>query len=163
MQADIREIESLNYLFLRVMGQIFLTPHSNPEHNEMTGAQKRILYFLDIHGPQKMSDIARLVAVTMPAATAVVDKLVRAGLVARESDVNDRRVIRITMTRTGKETTNKLKEIHEQRLREVLEILEPEKRSELIRSFERIHQLLTEIESLEVAGAVAGKDAEEAF
>lgn len=146
MKVDIREIEALNYLFLRVMGKVFLGPYSTPENNEMTGAQKRILYFLDIEGPQRMSEIARLVAVSLPAASAVVDRLVRSGLVHRESDPEDRRVIRIGLTAQGRRVLARIKQMHEKRLAEMLERLPSEKRSELVGCFERIYDLMTEID-----------------
>ena len=148
-KPDIAEVESLNYMFLRVMGQIFLSASSNPVANEMTGAQKRILYFLDIKGSCNMSRIANLVGCTVPAATGVVDKLVRAELVRREQDPKDRRVIRIAITPTGRKTLSHLKRIHEQRLQEVLERLPVERREELIESFTRIHQILCELDDVE--------------
>jgi MarR family transcriptional regulator, organic hydroperoxide resistance regulator len=148
-QVDIGQIESLNYVFLRVMGQIFLAASSNPVFNEMTGAQKRILYFLDLKGSCNMSRIAKLVGCTVPAATGVVDKLVRAGLVRREQDDNDRRVIRIALTTDGRKSLAQLKRIHEQRLQQVLEHLSTEKRTELIDSFNRIHEILCELEDVE--------------
>ncbi|MGI8906515.1 MAG: MarR family winged helix-turn-helix transcriptional regulator [Candidatus Sumerlaeaceae bacterium] len=148
-KPDISQVESLNYVFLRVMGQIFLAASGNPVFNEMTGAQKRILYFLELKGPCNMTHIAKLVGCTVPAATGVVDKLVRAGVVRREQDENDRRIIRIAMTAAGRKTLAQLKRIHEQRLQEVLERLPPERREELIDSFTRIHEILCELEDME--------------
>lgn len=148
-KPDISQVESLNYVFLRVMGQIFLASSSNPVFNEMTGAQKRILYFLELKGQCNMSRIAKLVGCTVPAATGVVDKLVRAGLVRRATDETDRRVIRIAITPAGRKALAQLKRIHEQRLQEVLEHLSVEKRDELIDSFKRIHEILCELEDVE--------------
>lgn len=146
MKVDIREIESLNNVFLKVMGQVFLSTSSNKTFNEMTGAQRRILYILDIKGPQKMTHIARLVGVTVPAATAVVDKLVRCGCVQRVTDSRDRRVTRVSLTPLGRKAHAKMKRIHEKGLSAALEKLAPEKRTELIVAFERIHVLLSEID-----------------
>ncbi len=146
MKADIQQLESLNELFLQVLGNIFLSSYSNETFNEMTGGQKKILFTLSVRGPQKMSDIARLIAVTMSGATGTVDKLVRAGLVARENDPSDRRIILISLTARGKQTVKQLNRIHEKRLEEVLEGLEEAKRVELISSFRRIHELLSEIQ-----------------
>ncbi len=96
--VDVREIEALNYVFLRVMGQIFLSASSNAVFNEMTGAQRRILYYLDLKGSISMSEVARLVGCTVPAATGVVEKLVKSDQVKREPCSSDRRVIRIGLT-----------------------------------------------------------------
>jgi DNA-binding MarR family transcriptional regulator len=146
MKPDIQQIQSLNYVFERVMGKIFLAPYSTAEHNEMTGAQKRILYFLDLEGPQKMSDIARMVNTTLPAATVVVDKLVRCGILNRISDESDRRVTVVALTEHGNETMRKIKVLHETRLKEVLENLPEHKRDELVLAFTKIHALLNEID-----------------
>ena len=140
--TDISQLEALNYVFLRVMGQIFLSTSSNTTFNEMTGAQKRIMYFLDLKGPQNMSQIAKLVGCTVPATTPVVEKLVKAGLVCREANPEDRRVIRIAMTVKGRKIMKQLKAIHERRLEDVLCQLDPQKRAQLISSFEQIHEIL---------------------
>jgi len=147
MNADIRQLEQLNHVFMQVMGEIFLAPYSNEVFNEMTGAQKKILYLLGIKGPQKMSDIANQVAVTISGATGIVDRMVKCGLVARESASTDRRVIIINLTAQGRKALKQLQQTHEQRLEEVLKNLAPRKRVELIAAFAKIHDLLTELRS----------------
>lgn len=147
MKVDVREIASLNYLFLRVLSRIFLMPSSSRPLNEMTGAQKRILYYLDLEGPQRMSDIARLVGVSLPAATITVEKLVEAKLVKRSADPRDRRVVRVDLTQKGRRVVQQLNRVHERRFREILSKLTPEEREELIGHFQRIHDLLALIDS----------------
>ena len=147
MKPDIKQVEDLHYLFEQVMGHIFLSPYSNPTFNEMSGAQMKIVHFLGIKGTQKMSGIARQVSVTMAAATAVVDKLVRAGLVVRQQDPSDRRVVRVALSAKGRRTLERLNLVHEGRLMAMLEHLEPPQRRELIAAFRRIHELLSEIQS----------------
>lgn len=146
MKVDLRQIASLNYLFVRVLSKIFLAPSGSRVLNETTGAQKRILYFLDLEGPQRMSDIARLMGVSLPAATLTVDRLVSAGLVRRLHDPHDRRVIRIELTRQGQRVLRQMKLVHEKRFREILARLSPSERDELIACFERIHELLSVID-----------------
>ncbi len=113
----------------------------------MTVAQKRLLYILDLNGPQRMSEIARLSGVTLPAATAVVDRLVEAGLVERHSEPNDRRVVRIALTEKGRKMIASMNSVHERRLRDVLEKLTPEERTALVEHFRSIYDLLTLIET----------------
>jgi len=147
VKVNVRHIAALNYLFIRLLGRIFLTP-SKPSRalNEMTGAQKRILFFLDMEGPQRMSGIAALMGVSLPAATIVVDKLVATQLVKRSADPADRRVVRIALTRKGKKVINELKKFHEDRFREILKKLTAEEQVELITAFERIYDLLSRID-----------------
>lgn len=143
VKADIQQLEHLSSVFSQVMAHIFLAPYSNDTFNEMTGAQKKILFFLSVEGPQKMSDLARQISVTMSGATGIVDRLVKAGLVKRENDPNDRRVILIELTPAGSTTVKEIHRMHERRLEEVLENLDAEQRQDLIAAFDRIHQLLT--------------------
>jgi DNA-binding MarR family transcriptional regulator len=145
--VDIRQIQSLNEVFTGVMRQIFLNPvSSDPAHNDMTWAQKKILFLIESHGPQKMSDIARQINVTMSGATAVVDKMVRAALVTRESDPDDRRVIRIALSDAGRKMMAECASTQVRCLEQILGKLSDAKRAELLESFERIHALLTEIQ-----------------
>lgn len=156
MDVDIQQLENLNSLFVQVMSEIFLSPHSSQACNDLTGAQKKILYLLAMRGPHKMSDIARQVSVSVTGATGVVDRLVRMGLVERDYDPSDRRVILIKLTPSGRETFDELQTAHQRRLEEVLGALEPAKRVELIACFERIHGLLTELRECHAVRAGSG-------
>jgi len=155
--VDIRQLNSLNEVFSAVMKQIFLTPASSTEaQNEVTWAQQKVLMLLHEHGPMKMSDVARNISVTMPAATAIVDKMVRAGQVQREPDPQDRRVIRIVLSDAGRQLLVECMQTQSRCFEEVLENLDAAKREELLSAFERIHILLGEIRQNSTAAAAAG-------
>jgi DNA-binding MarR family transcriptional regulator len=147
--VDIKLLQSLNDVFTNVMKQIFLTPVSScdPEQNDITWTQRKILVFLEEHGAQKMSTIARQICVTMSAATAIVEKMVRAELVVREADPTDRRVIRIDLSQKGKQLLAESMKVQARCFEEILERLEPAKRAELVGAFEQIHRLLSEVQS----------------
>jgi DNA-binding MarR family transcriptional regulator len=147
MNLDAQQLSALNYLFTRVLGQIFLAPYSNPTFNEMPGAQKKILFYLDYRGPGRMSDLARQVSITMPAATAVVDKLVKSGLVSRENDPADRRVIIVALTASGRRTIRRVMHLHERRFEEILQRLPERKRAQLVAAFATVYELLSEIDT----------------
>lgn len=147
--VDIKLLQSLNDVFTNVMKQIFLTPVSScdPAQNDMTWSQRKILVFLEEHGPQKMSTVARQICVTLSAATAIVDKLVRAELVYREADPTDRRVIRIGLSEKGGELLSESLKVQARCFEDILEKLEPTKRAELVDAFRKIHGLLSEVQS----------------
>jgi RND family efflux transporter MFP subunit len=86
------------------------------------------------------------VGVTLPAATAAVERAVRAGLVRRETDASDRRIVRVAVTPAGRRATARMKRLHEEKLRTVLESLSPRQRTQLVRLFERIHRILSTID-----------------
>lgn len=68
----------------------------------ITIAQYRTLVVLASRGPQKLADLAELLAVTPPTAGRMCDRLVRRGLVSRHRAQADRRVVRISLTAAGR-------------------------------------------------------------
>lgn len=61
--------------------------------SDLTVAQLRVLLVLQATGPIRMSAIASVLEVALPTATGIVDKLVKKGLVVRQADLQDRRLV----------------------------------------------------------------------
>ena len=60
---------------------------------DVTMPQLKILFILFIDGAMRMSDLASDLQVTLATATGLVDRLVERGMVVRESQPDDRRVV----------------------------------------------------------------------
>jgi DNA-binding MarR family transcriptional regulator len=60
---------------------------------DLTTGQLRALLLLFTNGPTRMSDISSALGVSMATATGVIDRMVERGIVVRESDPNDRRIV----------------------------------------------------------------------
>lgn len=71
----------------------------------------RLLFHAD-GGRVRMQELADAVGYSSGAATRMVDPLVRAGLVERESDPDDRRLVIVTLTRTGRDLYLKARPDH---------------------------------------------------
>lgn len=150
--VNLEKLRSLNDAFTNMMRQIFLTPASSGEdHNDLTWAQRKIMMTIDACGPQKMSDLARQISVTMSGATAVVDKLVQAELVTRELSPHDRRVVLIELSSKGRKLLAENAKTQERCFEAVLDRLSPEKQEVLLESFERIHGILLELQTCDAA------------
>lgn len=54
------------------------------------------------NGPMRAGELAQMCLLTPPAATELVEGLVQDGLVRRETDETDRRVVRLAMTAAGR-------------------------------------------------------------
>lgn len=88
-------------------------------------AQFRILELVS-RGTERSSHIASRLATSKPAVTVVVDGLVNAGLLARESVAGDRRAIRLTLTPQGWQALARAEAAYRQRLEPLLaEISDP--------------------------------------
>lgn len=69
----------------------------------VSSAQLSALYFIRDHESCAQGDIAAAFGHDESAATGMLTRLERAGLVARERDPNDRRVSRVRLTSSGRE------------------------------------------------------------
>ncbi len=61
-----------------------------------------VLRYVRERGEPTMKELSSFLCVTPPSATALIDGLVAAGLLARRGDVDDRRSIRLRITPKGK-------------------------------------------------------------
>jgi DNA-binding MarR family transcriptional regulator len=86
----------------------------------VTPAQMGILFWLSEEGGLTLSEIAQRSMVDLPMVTRVVDRLVRAGLVARRGDTQDRRRVRAWLTPGGRALVPRLTPIYEGVNRELL-------------------------------------------
>jgi DNA-binding MarR family transcriptional regulator len=103
---------------------------------DVTMSQIKIMFILFINGQIRMSDMAADLQVTLATATGLVDRLVEKGLVVRESQPDDRRVVLCRLSEGGhgmvsgiwesarNNTRNILKTLDTARLRMLTEVLE---------------------------------------
>ena len=103
---------------------------------DVTMSQMKIMFILFVNGQIRMSDMAAGLQVTLATATGLVDRLVEKGLVVRESQPDDRRVVLCRLSESGhgmvsgiwesarKNTRNILRMLDTARLRMLTEVLE---------------------------------------
>lgn len=66
---------------------------------------------VDRTGPRRLTDLAAGEGVTQPSMSALVSQLERLGLVQRQSDAVDGRVVRVAITRAGQEHLSTLRRV----------------------------------------------------
>lgn len=76
--------------------------HNYLSRGEITLPQFWALDHLYRNGKCKMNDLAKILMVSPPAATGLIDRLIGQKLVARENDERDRRIIWIILTAKGR-------------------------------------------------------------
>lgn len=75
---------------------------------DLTAGQLRALLLLYTNGPTRMSDISSSLGVSMATATGIIDRMVERGIVLRESDPNDRRIVRCRVSPEGEKLVSGL-------------------------------------------------------
>jgi len=76
--------------------------------SDLTVAQLRVLLVLKTQGPTRMSSISSVLGIALPTATGIVDNLVKKGLVEREADSQDRRLVICKLSTEGNNLINRL-------------------------------------------------------
>ena len=85
-----------------------------------------------------IADLGSALGLHTPVASRVVDRLVRAGLVQRRLDPNDRRTILVEPTRHGREVLARVRRVRFDELSAMLARLDDAEREELIRLFRKM-------------------------
>jgi DNA-binding MarR family transcriptional regulator len=102
----------------------------NPAHG-LSATAAMTLATLERSGPGRVTALAVQEGVTQPAMTQLIGKLQDSGLVRREADPGDGRVVQIRLTDQGRETLARRRAARAERLAGILAQISPEDRAAL--------------------------------
>jgi DNA-binding MarR family transcriptional regulator len=108
-------------------------------------AQYRVLGVLMKAGTLPMSEIGRRLYISKPYMTALIDTLIKDGLVERTPDLADRRVINISITEPGKKHLKQSITLYKNDLKDLLSTLDEHDLKELCSSLESLKAILGKI------------------
>jgi DNA-binding MarR family transcriptional regulator len=100
---------------------------------ELTLGQLRLLFGLVHEGPASMGTIAEWLGCGLAAATGVIDRLERHGLVERRHRTDDRRVVEASVNERGRDLLLDIQGLRAERLGQLVGLLEPDERRDLDR------------------------------
>jgi DNA-binding MarR family transcriptional regulator len=100
---------------------------------ELTFGQMRLLFMLDRFGPSPVSRVAEWFGVGLPAASGIVDRVERHGLVSRQHRLDDRRVVECRLTDGGRQLVDEIGGVQRRRLRQLLGVLTEDELADLAR------------------------------
>jgi len=111
------------------------------EHGVSTPRSKLLAEVLRMQ-PVRLADLARAVGITQGTASALVEALVREGLIERRIDENDRRAIRLTTTSAGKKQAKRWLDDYVAAAVEVFACFDAEDQIALTRLLDRLAESL---------------------
>jgi DNA-binding MarR family transcriptional regulator len=105
-----------------------------------------LVFFESLHfisrapgGSMRVGDLAKALSVTVGGTSKLVDRIEKAGLIAREPDPDDRRASRLVLTATGKRKLNAAVKTYEAEARGILDgALDAKEQRELIGYVSRV-------------------------
>ena len=98
----------------------------------------KILKILDNDGPTPMARLSDATMLSQPAITSFVDKLEAQGFVKRDRDNEDRRVIRIEITKKGQLLFRRGLKIHTKFVRELLSGIDDEELTQFTQTIKKL-------------------------
>lgn len=99
---------------------------------KITMPQYLVLDLIETRGALKMSEIAAVMSVSLPAMTGIVDRLHQTAMIERCYDPKDRRLIRINLSVKGRKMVHKIRKQREDTISDVFgQLTEQERRSYL--------------------------------
>lgn len=112
---------------------------SAPERQgDLTAQQFWLLRQLRRTGPARVNDLAVALSLAQSSVSVASRRLERAGLVTRERDANDERVVHVALTPLGAERVDAWRERRRRVLIELLTVLDAEEQAHLAGLLERV-------------------------
>jgi MarR family transcriptional regulator, 2-MHQ and catechol-resistance regulon repressor len=103
-----------------------------------------MLQQLSESGPTPMVRLSDENLVTKAAVTAIIDEMEAKGLVRRQRDSSDRRVVNVRMTPAGKKLFAVARRRHQEIVNAFVSVLEPDEVRALVRSFDKLAKFMDE-------------------
>ncbi|MEO7404865.1 MAG: MarR family transcriptional regulator [Burkholderiales bacterium] len=100
----------------------------------------RVIALLGAQSPLSLNDLARAAGLEKSQASRVVAGLVERDLIARDADAADARGVRLSLTRAGARTLERLMRAATERNRALLARLDPGEREQFERSLEKLRE-----------------------
>jgi DNA-binding MarR family transcriptional regulator len=125
IEGIIEAFEPLLVAQRRVMAKVW-------QDRSISKLNLHLLMLLEANGPQSMSRLAALANVALPNLTGTVSRMEELGLVVRESDSRDRRLVVVRKTPRGRALLQELESVRHEELRRILHELSPPERRQCL-------------------------------
>jgi DNA-binding MarR family transcriptional regulator len=99
---------------------------------EVTLPQYRALVVLASRGPQRLIDLAAVLAVNASTATRMCDRLARKGLIRRQRTAADRRTVRVSISAAGRELVAAVTARRRRDIEAIVQRISPQERTHLV-------------------------------
>lgn len=98
---------------------------------DLTMIQLKAVFFIHTHQPLTVTRLGKVMGIHLASASALADRLVRAGYVSRTPDTHDRRQVRLALTPLGDQLLQQLEDRSTEQLHSALERMSPRGRQAL--------------------------------
>jgi MarR family transcriptional regulator, temperature-dependent positive regulator of motility len=101
----------------------------------ISSTQLHVLFVLESDGQMPMGRLADLLDASLPNVTGIVDRMVEGGLVERDRDADDRRVVAVRTTAAGRAAVEEIDLVRRRTLGATLARLTPDQQARALQTF----------------------------
>ena len=134
-RESVEYAEILSEVFAALVTRSIGRGAADPEYG-LTHALADCLQFIYLHGTCSVGRIAEGLSISEPAASQLVDRLARGGLVVRSESERDRRLTNVSLTGKGMEAASRNKTARQEAFIRVFDRVSPEIRRAFVESRE---------------------------
>jgi DNA-binding MarR family transcriptional regulator len=115
---------------------------NQPLHRGVSMPQIYILIMLLERGPTTVSELASLLSISAPSASSIVDRMEEHGLVIRERDEVDRRIVHVAISAKGRSVVDDTMGMRQDFTVRMLESMSDEDLHHVVRAVEAVRRVL---------------------
>lgn len=131
--AVLNDIKHTIDLFISIIKRIMDEEIRIPECAKLTQAQMNALYYIHNHNSSTISSLSDGLSISQPAATMLIDRMYKSGLVTREINSDNRRQTVVKLTDDSKRILGLIDEERTKRLEAILNQMDLDDTAELVR------------------------------
>lgn len=130
------QAEHISDIVTKIMLRTMAGDITGGASDEITMAQFQALRHISQHGPCTIGSLSDGLSVSQPAATMLVDRMVKRGLVERQPRQDDRRQAEVSLTPHAEDLLGQIETGRAERLGRILAVMEPRERERFVESLE---------------------------
>ncbi|MCL2547667.1 MAG: MarR family transcriptional regulator [Symbiobacteriaceae bacterium] len=113
------------------------------EDYDITPPQHNALLQLHRYGNMTIGELSEMLYLAFSTATDLINRMERNGLVVRERDLSDRRVVRVCILDKGERVLDEVIEARRKYFARILQAVPKEEQNQLVRSLRKIDELIS--------------------
>ncbi|HBE2161126.1 TPA: winged helix-turn-helix transcriptional regulator [Enterococcus faecalis] len=140
-------LETVNYYLVSVFNDILTIEESElkkSQFNDLSITEMHTIEAIGMYKKKTSSEVAKELSITVGTLTVAINNLVKKGYVERLRSEDDRRVVKLGLTKKGKLLFRVHQHFHREMVKNILKGMEQEEEQALLRALKNLHDFLQE-------------------
>ena len=140
-------LETVNDYLVSVFNDILTIEESElkkSQFNDLSITEMHTIEAIGMYKKKTSSEVAKELSITVGALTVAINNLVKKGYVERLRSEDDRRVVKLGLTKKGKLLFRVHQHFHREMVKNILKGMEQEEEQALLRALKNLHDFLQE-------------------